>query len=113
MGSRADLLCENDRVRKIREQTTKKSPKAKLTVPSDVLLITFNLSLKQRMMEFALKCEAEPPGHANNRRQLHLFTEQKKKTCVCFHLCSRQRVTGVRTPRAVGLNRVIKRNLQQ
>lgn len=86
MGSRADPLCENDRVRKIREQTTKKSPKAKLMVPSDVLLITFNLSLKQRMMEFALKCEAEPPGHANNRRQLHLFTEQKKNLCLLSSL---------------------------
>lgn len=32
-------------------------------------------------MEFALKCEAKSPGHAHNRRQLHLFTEQKK-TCL-------------------------------
>lgn len=57
-----------------------------LTVPSEVLLITFNLSLKQRMMEFALKCEVKPPGHANNRRQLHLFTEQKKTPCLLSSL---------------------------
>lgn len=49
------------------------------TVSSQVLLIAFNLSLIQRAMEFALKYEAKSPGHAHNRRQLHLFTEQKKK----------------------------------
>lgn len=29
-------------------------------------------------MEFALKYEAKSPGHVHNRRQLHLFTEQKR-----------------------------------
>lgn len=42
------------------------------------LLIAFNLSLIQREMEFALKCEAKSPWDAHNRRQLHLFTGQKE-----------------------------------
>lgn len=57
------------------------------------LLIALNLSLKQRAMEFALKYEAKCPGHAHNRRQLHLFAEQgtKKKSAFLFaavcHCC--------------------------
>lgn len=47
-------------------------------MPSYVLLIAFNPSLIQRAKEFALKYVAKSPGHTHNRRQLHLFTEQKR-----------------------------------
>lgn len=65
------------------------------TVLSQVLLIAFNLSLKQKEMEFALEYEGEPRRHVHNRIQLQLLTVQKNN--VCFHLSSRQHVTGVRT----------------
>lgn len=59
-------------------------------MPSYVLLIAFNPSLIQRAKEFALKYEAKSPGHTHNRRQLHLFTEQRKKKKKCLLLSLQQ-----------------------
>lgn len=86
---------EKKNISKISKQKRFVGLQREQTELSEVLLIAFNLSLIQRVMEFALKYEGSACRHTHNRIQLRLLTVQKNN--VCFHLSSRQHVTGVRT----------------